>query len=115
MFRRLKVIFIDWWRGDGLLGAQRSSKWSGVRKQYIETNPECEMCGKKGTLINRLEVHHCVPFSVDGSKELDFRNLITLCSQHHLFAGHLGSYQSYNETIKSDAVYWRVKIKNRPQ
>ena len=73
------------------------------------------MYWKTWTLGVNVASHVC---KGDGTRTMlwiDFRNLITLCSQHHLFAGHLGSYQSYNETIKSDAVYWRVKIKNRPQ
>ena len=91
------------------LGAQRSSKWSGVRNHFAKENPVCAVCGKKP-----IQVHHQIPFSQDASLELEVSNLISLCPVHHLWFGHLGSYHSYNSNIEEDAALWYTKINNRP-
>lgn len=94
---------------------ERSSLWSGVRSSFMKTegNDCCAVCGKKGILAN-LQVHHKVPFSVDPSRELDMKNLITLCDAHHLLFGHLGNFQSWNPTVEEDCRIMFEKIKNRP-
>lgn len=76
----------------------RSNLWPAVRKAYLATNPVCECCGQ----ATELDVHHIVPFHVDRSRELDPRNLITLCTEStrlgglncHLWIGHLGNWQN---------------------
>ena len=71
---------IDWRRGYGLLGAaDRSGKWTETRKRFLKESPFCAVCETKEKFMNRIEVHHCVPFSVDKELELKFGNLITLC------------------------------------
>ena len=105
--------WVDWWRGN-LFGATRSGKWSSVRKDFLIIHDTCAVCGKKAKLLKPLEVHHCIPFSRDISKELDFKNLITLCRTDHLFVGHLNSWSSWNINVREDAEYWKIKISNRP-
>ena len=95
-------------------GVPRSPLWRHVRAQHLKLNPYCFVCGDKGSLLQKVEVHHCVPYSVDKSLELKGNNLITLCRRCHLIFGHLGSFASYNPTIKPDAQEWRVKISKRP-
>jgi 5-methylcytosine-specific restriction endonuclease McrA len=96
--------------------AERSPKWAKVRKDFLKLNPTCAVCG--GSL--KLEVHHIKVFHLFPELELEPNNLITLCENGkmgvncHLSFGHLGSYKSYNETIKSDAKKWNGRFKNRP-
>ena len=94
---------------DKLFGAQRSSQWPKLRKQFIEANPLCAVCGKKGE-----QIHHKIPVHADPTKELLIENLITLCENHHLWFGHLGSYYSYNKDVEADSKSFLEKIKNRP-
>jgi 5-methylcytosine-specific restriction enzyme A len=111
LFWRIK----DWWRGNiSLFGGLRSNQWSSVRKDFLILHPTCECCGKKGSLLKPLEVHHCIPFSQDKSLELDMRNLITVCRTDHLFVCHLNSWKSWNKDVRTDADLWREKIENRP-
>ena len=95
-------------------GAARSPKWSEVRKSFIALHPTCAVCGTKGSFLKPNEVHHKQPFHINNALELDEKNLITLCRIHHLWFGHLGNFKSYNVTIEEDAIYWLIKIKNRP-
>jgi hypothetical protein len=96
-----------------ILSIPRSSKWSKVRKQHLEKQPVCQVCGGD----ELLEVHHISPFHNDPDKELDADNLITLCNgkfKCHFLFGHLLSWKSYNSTVVEDAKIWSEKIKNRP-
>ena len=96
-------------------GAARSSQWPQVQKAFITEHPTCAVCGKKGTLLNKLNVHHQHPFHVKPELELDPNNLITLCRIHHLWWGHLGNWASWNDTVKDDSALWYNKIANRPK
>ena len=96
-------------------GHQRSTKWAGVRKNHIKSNPSCALCG--GT--RKLEVHHIKPFHVHPELELDPANLITLCEDKghgvycHLFFGHLGNFHSINENLLADIAVWKERLQNR--
>ena len=103
-------FFIDWWRGDGLLGAQRSSQWQRIRREYHDQNPLCAVCNTR----KKIEIHHKHPFHLNPELELDKNNLISLCKEHHFWFGHLGSYQSFNEEVEKDAVLFSAKIRSRP-
>jgi len=103
-------FFVDIIRWDfRTFGARRSSEWRDVRNSFARKNPTCAVCGKKP-----IQVHHKKPFHLQPELELDPTNLISLCRQHHLWFGHLGSYYSYNDTIEKDAELWYNKIKSRP-
>lgn len=81
---------------------KRSDKWPTVEKHFKEAHPTCAACG--GTA--RLNVHHCIPFHLDPTKELDPTNLITLCmgeKECHLHIGHGGSFKQYNPNVQQDA------------
>jgi 5-methylcytosine-specific restriction enzyme A len=103
-------------QGKAQVGELRSSKWPTVRKKHLLKNPACSVCGGQKS----LEVHHIVPFNIDPSRELDPKNLITLCESKtngvscHLFFGHLGNYKSYNARVESDAKAWSGKLRKRP-
>ncbi len=84
------------------ISAKRSDKWPTVEKHFREAHSTCAACGGK----ERLNVHHCMPFHLDPSKELDTTNLITLCmgeKECHLHIGHGGSFKQYNPNVRRDA------------
>jgi len=84
------------------VGAKRSNKWPTVEKHFLEAHPTCAACGSN----TRLNVHHCMPFHLDPSLELDPNNLITLCmdvKECHLQIGHGGSFKQYNPNVRLDA------------
>ena len=111
----IKQRITDWYRGYGLLGAVgRSGNWRKTRKRFLKESPFCAVCETKEKFMNRIEVHHCVPFSVDKELELKFGNLITLCRRDHFFVGHLLNWKSWNQNVRDDAEIWRKKIGDRP-
>jgi hypothetical protein len=87
--------------------AQRSSKWSSVRKYHLEKNNSCLACGRK----NKLEVHHIVPVHIAPDKELDPDNLVTLCADPcHLVFGHFMNYRNYNPYVLEYCQYYRSRM-----
>jgi hypothetical protein len=107
---------IDAAKGKHPLASARSGHWPAARKGHLATHPCCAVCG--GTA--KLEVHHIRPFHLHPELELDPANFVTLCEANkggincHLAVGHLGSFKSFNTTVKADAIAWLLKIKNRP-
>jgi len=73
--REVLQLIKDRLQGKAPKGARRSSKWRDIRKFHLKKNPECEICGR----TKSIEVHHIIPFSIAPDKELDTRNLVTLC------------------------------------
>lgn len=109
MFKYLK----DRIQGKAPKGAKRSSKWSKVRKKFLQDNPLCAVCGSHV----KVEVHHIIPFHVAPDLELNPENLITLCEHGrfksincHLLVGHFANYQRVNLQCKSDAAFWRGRL-----
>lgn len=81
---------------------KRSPHWDEVRDNFIEENPRCAACGS----INKLQVHHIIPFNHEPEKELEQTNLIVLCmdiNECHLTIGHGGSFRFYNPDVVKDA------------
>lgn len=82
--------------------SHRSSQWPTVRAEHLEKFPACRVCGSR----KNVEVHHKEPFHLHPEKELDPKNLITLCSnpncKSHLTIGHLGNYQLSNPHVDED-------------
>lgn len=103
-------------QGKARVGNFRSTKWTQVRKKFLESNPKCAVCGN----IKKLEVHHKKPFHKHPELELNESNLITLCESKkngvtcHLLFGHLGNYKSINTRVDEDVKTWNNKINNRP-
>lgn len=91
--------------------ATRSNKWPTARKHFLKS-PEvqadgCAACGAK----QGLQVHHCVPFHDDPTKELDPTNFIALCEsvgglECHEMIGHggrRGGFKRFNPNVRADA------------
>lgn len=92
-------------------GSKRSSQWSRVRKEYLDQNPKCAVCGG----VKSLEVHHKRPFHLHPELELDPSNLITLCEASktfncHRLIGHLNNYRGWNPDVEKDALEWSMKL-----
>ena len=89
-------------------GFQRSPAWERVAGTFLDQNQNntCAACNKDKTQA-KLEVHHMLPFHLcrlSQRPDLEFNpaNLMTLCDVHHLYIGHLGDWQSFNETVRLD-------------
>jgi 5-methylcytosine-specific restriction protein A len=82
---------------------KRSSKWPAVAKAFLQSHPTCRACGGH----DRLNVHHKEPFHLFPERELDLKNLITLCmgiGKHcHILLGHGDDFKTYNPHIEKDA------------
>jgi len=88
----------------------RSSRWKKTRDNFIKNNPTCAVCGKK----ENLTVHHIVPVHIDESRELDEKNLITLCQGKtmncHFIFGHFLNWSKHNPNVVEDSKIWNCKI-----
>ena len=102
-------------QGKAPIGKKRSSQWPKVRKEHLEKNPTCAVCGS----ASKVEVHHKTPFHMNPLLELEPSNLITLCETKkngincHLLMGHLGNYKSVNPDVEVDASAWNEKLKKK--
>jgi 5-methylcytosine-specific restriction protein A len=96
--------------------AKRSNHWPKVRKEHLEKNPTCAVCGGN----KKLEVHHIRPFHLHPNLELEPTNFVTLCENMkegincHLLFGHLGNFKSFNVNVIKEAQEWKLKLENRP-
>lgn len=92
--------------------ANRSPKWSKVRRLHLDKEPCCRACGS----CLKPEVHHIVPVHIDESKELDLDNLITLCDKYcHFIFGHLMDWKSWNVNVVKDTTIYFNSISTRPK
>ena len=87
-----------------LIFKRRSPHWQKVRNDFLAKHKACAACGS----TKNLQAHHCVPFNVDPSRELDPTNLIVLCEPIgprgcHCRRGHLGNYRKWNPNVVADA------------
>jgi hypothetical protein len=81
---------------------KRSPEWPKVRKTHLEANPKCAACGN----IKRMQVHHMDPYHLDPARELDPKNLISLCMgplECHLRIGHGDDFKAYNPRVRDHA------------
>lgn len=92
----------------------RSGKWPAVRAKHLAENPECIVCGKKGTASEPNQVHHAKPHHLWAALELEPSNLRTVCLRHHFAIAHLERWSSWNESIDDDAETWGKRLKSRP-
>ena len=59
-----------------------TAQWQKLRDRYITQHPLCEMCEKRGLVVEGKEVDHIVELQEGGDK-LDPNNLMTLCIRCH--------------------------------
>ena len=92
----------------------RSPKWPSLQRKHLKLYPKCEAC--ETTL--GLNVHHVKPFHLYPDLELDPKNLITLCRDHHFSIGHdpdgpwapaKPSWTKENPNVRSDAKLWKAR------
>ncbi len=93
----------------------RSPHWGKVRKEHLKKEPVCQWCGGK----KRLQVHHIIPFHVNPAKELDPRNLITLCEKKgldcHLEKGHLGNFRQFDLYVRQRCIEHQKQLREGVQ
>jgi hypothetical protein len=96
---------IEYWKhraeiAEAKAATMRSEQWPAARKAHLKKEPLCQYCGGE----EHLEIHHCVPFHLDKTKELRDDNLITLCEAPgqdcHLKIGHLGNWKRFNPNVR---------------
>ena len=103
-------------KNDSTVGAEqpRSPKWPALQRKHLKLYPQCEACGT--TLA--LNVHHVKPFHLYPDLELDPKNLITLCRDHHFSIGHdpdgpwapaRPSWKAENPNVRRDAKLWKAR------
>jgi 5-methylcytosine-specific restriction enzyme A len=106
------VLQID--PGQAVAGKARSPKWPRVQRAHLAKHPTCALCGGK----RELNVHHVLPYHLFPDRELDRRNLVTLCRgamNCHLVFGHLGNYSAFNPLVRADAEIWRFRLRAAKQ
>ena len=54
-----------------------TARWRKVRAAFLEQEPNCRACGRRGTVVD-----HIMPRRLGGDS-WDTANLQTLCSAHH--------------------------------
>ena len=65
--------------------------WKRIRDKYAAEHPFCELCFKRGIIVETQEIHHKKPLSEGGTH--DRSNLIALCkSCHSSIHAHRGDY-----------------------
>lgn len=91
--------------GPVVMKVERSSQWTKVRNAYLSKHRRCAACGR----TDNLNVHHIKPFHLYPELELDEKNFITLCIDHHFHLGHRcnsgGSNwaRCFNPNVREDA------------
>ena len=84
---------------------KRSPQWIKTRKTHLKKFPECAACGNKNPSV--LNVHHIQPYNLFPERELDPKNLITLCESSdvflgqndHILFGHLMDWKESNPRV----------------
>lgn len=92
----------------GLVTAMRDAKWRRTRNEFIEIQPDCQMC----MTDNNLQVHHIFPWSLYPDLRYDLENLVTLCQPCHFRFGHDRDWQAYNPDITNLVVKSRNSLTN---
>lgn len=67
-----------------------STEWKRLRKEIINRDRHCLICGN----CNNLEAHHIVPLDVMWNMRTEKSNIITLCQLHHNQV-HNGMFSQY--------------------
>ena len=89
----------------------RSPHWPAVRRQHIEREPACAVCGHTGA---GLEVHHLLPFREHPELECVDSNLMTVCGDEgrchaHYWLCHAGNFRGWNADAREDAKLMRSR------
>ena len=81
-----------------------SKRWRSLRNYFIQLNPVCISCKRKGTIKGASVVDHIVPITMGGSP-IDTKNLQSLCKKCHDSKSGKESAEKRNNT----RVYVRKK------
>jgi 5-methylcytosine-specific restriction endonuclease McrA len=99
---------VEFWRHRAEIAEEkllhfRDPKWPVTRAAHLKKEDSCQACGIK----THLEVHHCIPVSVDKTLERVDSNLLTLCESPgkncHFEVGHFRRWSTFNPNVRADA------------
>jgi hypothetical protein len=95
-------------------GAARSPHWRAFELAFLK-GKSCALCGGR----KLLQAHHVRPFHLFPRLELVESNVLPLCEGNpacncHLLWGHLGNFQSWNETVVFDVEQFALQMRRRP-
>lgn len=79
---------------------------------YRASHAVCEACGKAGTLLHPLEVHHIKPREAFPDLAATPSNFIVLCRPDH-FAAHNQDFGKYIENLR-EVLAMRIVKENKP-
>ena len=82
-----------------------------IKKELLQKDRfKCVLCGCKNTTLNKLQLHHIIPVSIDITKENDWSNIITVCKHCHFNKCHAGSWNKIDKEI-ADALQQLVNLR----
>lgn len=58
-------------------------QWEKTRNYFIQRNPTCAECERRGFLEPATQIDHIIPVEVRPDLRLDQSNLQPLCAKHH--------------------------------
>ena len=66
-----------------MMNIYQTQQWKATRRYHIQRNPLCVECKiKEKRIVAGAVVDHIIPIR-QGGQPFDFKNLQTLCSDHH--------------------------------
>jgi 5-methylcytosine-specific restriction endonuclease McrA len=80
---------------------------------YRASHPACEVCGKSGSLLHPLEVHHIHPREAFPNEAADTNNFIMACRPCHTWVCHPGRFDLYTDDLRAWLKARKVK-ENKP-
>lgn len=80
---------------------------------YRTSHATCEACGKEGTLLHPLEVHHVKPREAFPELAADTNNFIMLCRPDHFWA-HDQNFGKYVENLREVLAMRKIR-ENKPK
>ena len=90
----------------------RSPHWEccGTRFREYQTIRNLHKCSVHGCANTHLEVHHLVPVHMlyrlgEVALELQFRNLMLLCREHHFALGHANDWSAVNTYLERGTLH----------
>lgn len=96
-----------------LYAAPTQSEVRQAMASYRASHMVCEACGKEGTLLHPLEVHHIKPREAFPELAADPNNFIMLCRPDHFWA-HDQNFGKYVENLREVLAMRKIR-ENKPK
>ena len=89
-------------RNPGFCAKNARKAWATRKamREHRKLHPRCALCEMRPKFFGRaIPVHHRIPVHVRPDLAASPSNLVSLCSTHHFWVGHLGNYRDWNTNI----------------